>query len=72
MLDAVATSSCRTSCWLAAVSIVMTSLVARAQDTAADWKINKKFTAHPRAGVQQATGRTKGFAYGMVYLAHSY
>jgi hypothetical protein len=44
-----------------------------------DWKINGNFTAsfvaawaHPQEAVQQITGRTKDFVYGMVYLAYSY
>ena len=28
--------------------------------------------ANPGTAVQQLTGRTKNFAYGMVYLAYSY
>jgi hypothetical protein len=53
--------------------------LAREADLYVDWKINKNFTASfvgafadPRAGVQQATGRTQNFGYGMVFLAYSY
>ena len=53
--------------------------LAREVDLYTDWKINKHFTAsfvaafaNPRAGVQQATGRTQNFKYGMVFLAYSY
>jgi hypothetical protein len=53
--------------------------LAREADLYVDWKINKNFTAsfigafaNPRAGVQQATGRTQNFGYGMVFLAYSY
>jgi hypothetical protein len=48
-------------------------------DAYTDWKLNKNFTvsivlayADPEKAVQQLTGRTKNFAYGMVYLAYSY
>jgi hypothetical protein len=48
-------------------------------DAYVDWKINKTFTAsfiggfaNPQTAVQQASGRTKNFAYGMVFLAYSY
>jgi Alginate export len=44
-----------------------------------DWKFNKNFTvsvlaayADPGKAVQQLTGRTKNFAYGMVYVAYSF
>ena len=44
-----------------------------------DWKINRNFTAsfvaafaNPETGVQQATGRTQDFKYGMIFLAYSY
>ena len=44
-----------------------------------DWQFHPNFTAsivaayaNPGAAVQQARGRTKNFAYGMVYLAYSY
>lgn len=53
--------------------------LAREADAYVDWKINKNFTASvvaafgtPRAGVQQTTGRTDNFRYGMVYVAYSY
>jgi hypothetical protein len=48
-------------------------------DAYVDWKINKNFTASftfafadPQKAVQQASNRTKNFAYGMVFLAYSY
>jgi hypothetical protein len=48
-------------------------------DGYADWKINGNFTASfvaayadPQDAVKQAFGRTKSFAYGMVYLAYAY
>ncbi len=48
-------------------------------DGYADWKINKNFTASfvlafadPQSAVQQSTGRTQNFRYGMVFLAYSY
>ena len=48
-------------------------------DAYIDWKINTNFTAsfvgafaNPQAAAQQAFGRTKNFAYGMVFLAYSY
>ena len=48
-------------------------------DAYVDWKVNQNFTvsvvtafADPGKAVQQATGRTKNFAYGMVYVAYSY
>ena len=48
-------------------------------DTYVDWKLNSNFTvsllgayANPGKGVEQASGRTKNFAYGMVYVAYSY
>jgi len=44
-----------------------------------DWKINKNFTAsfilawaEPQAAVQQSSGRTQNFRYGMVFLAYSF
>jgi hypothetical protein len=44
-----------------------------------DWKLNKNFTAsfvaafaNPGALVQQNSGRTKNFGYGMIYFAYSY
>ena len=53
--------------------------VAIEADLYVDWKINKNFTASfvaafadPQAAVQQATGRTQTFRYGMVFLAYSY
>jgi hypothetical protein len=48
-------------------------------DVYVDWKINKQFTASfvgafadPQTAVQQASGRTQTFRYGMVFLAYSY
>jgi hypothetical protein len=44
-----------------------------------DWKLNKNFTAsivlafaNPGSAVEQATGRTSSFRYGMVYLGYSF
>ena len=48
-------------------------------DLYTDWKLNQNFLlsfvaafANPGAAVQQATGRTKNFSYGMVYLGYSF
>ena len=48
-------------------------------DVYADWKLNDNFTlsflgafADPGKAVQQFSGRTKNFAYGMVYVAYSF
>jgi hypothetical protein len=48
-------------------------------DMYVDWKVNSNFSvsligafANPGDGVQQATGRTKNFGYGMVYLGYSF
>jgi len=48
-------------------------------DAYTDWKLNHAFTvslllayADPGKAVQQATGRTKNFAYGMLYVAYGY
>ena len=48
-------------------------------DGYADWKVNQNFTvsflgayADPGKAVQQATGRTKNFVYGMVYVGYSF
>ena len=48
-------------------------------DAYVDWKVNENFTvslvgayADPGRAVQQLTGRTKNFAYGMVYVAYSF
>ena len=53
--------------------------VASEVDAYVDWNLNDNFTistvlayADPGKAVQQATGRTKNFAYGMVYLAYSF
>jgi hypothetical protein len=44
-----------------------------------DWELNTNFTvsllgayADPGRAVQQATGRTKNFTYGMVYVGYSF
>ena len=44
-----------------------------------DWKVNANFLlsfiaafATPQQGVEQATGRTDSFAYGMIYIGYSY
>jgi hypothetical protein len=48
-------------------------------DAYADWKLNQNLTvsfigayADPGKAVQQATGRTKNFAYGMAYVGYSF
>ncbi len=48
-------------------------------DAYVDWKFNSNFTvsllaayADPGKAVQQSTGRTKNFVYGMVYLGYSF
>ncbi len=48
-------------------------------DAYADWKLNENVTvsfvgayADPGKAIQQATGRTKNFAYGMAYVAYSF
>jgi hypothetical protein len=48
-------------------------------DAYVDWKVNGNFTvsvvgafADPGKAVQQSTGRTKNFAYGMVYAGYSF
>lgn len=48
-------------------------------DAYTDWKVNSNFTlsligayAKPGEAVQQFTGRTKKFVYGMAYIAYSY
>jgi len=48
-------------------------------DAYTDWKLNDNFTltfvggyADPGKAVQQFSGRTKNFAYGMVYVAYSF
>jgi len=53
--------------------------IAVESDAYVDWKINKNFTAsfvaafaNPQQAVEQATGRTHNFKYGMVFLAYSY
>ena len=44
-----------------------------------DWKVNANFLlsfiaafATPQSGIEQATGRTDSFAYGMIYVGYSY
>jgi hypothetical protein len=44
-----------------------------------DWKLNSNFSvsfvlafASPGKAVEQATGRTRNFKYGMVYVAYSF
>ena len=53
--------------------------VAFETDVYVDWKVNANFTvsllgayADPGEAVQQYTGRTKNFAYGMVYVGYSF
>ena len=53
--------------------------VAFETDAYVDWKVNTNFTvsvvaayADPKKAVQQASGRTKNFAYGMVYVGYSF
>ncbi len=53
--------------------------VAFETDLYVDWKVNSAFTvsivgayANPGEAVQQFSGRTKNFAYGMVYVAYSF
>ena len=48
-------------------------------DAYVDWKVNANFTvsvlgafADPGKAVQQSSGRTKNFAYGMVYVGYSF
>jgi hypothetical protein len=53
--------------------------VAFEADLYVDWKVNQNFTvsligayADPGKAVQQASGRTKNFAYGMLYVGYSF
>ena len=53
--------------------------VASELDAYIDWKVNGNFTlslvaayADPGKAVQQFTGRTKNFTYGMVYVGYSF
>jgi alginate export protein len=53
--------------------------IALETDFYTDWKLNKNFTAsfvlafaNPGTAVEQATGRTASFKYGMVYLGYSF
>jgi hypothetical protein len=48
-------------------------------DAYVDWRLNKNFLtsfvfafADPGLAVEQASGRTKNFSYGMVFVAYSY
>ena len=48
-------------------------------DAVVDWKVNANFTvsvvgafADPGKAVQQSSGRTKNFTYGMVYVGYSF
>jgi hypothetical protein len=58
---------------------VTSKSVATELDWYADWSLNGNFTvsivaaiARPQDAVEQATGRTKTFKYGMVYVSYSY
>ena len=53
--------------------------VAFETDLYTDWKLTKHLTAsivlafaNPGSAVEQATGRTSSFRYGMVYLGYSF
>jgi hypothetical protein len=53
--------------------------VALEVDFYTDWKLNKNFLlslvlafANPGTAVEQATGRTESFRYGMVYIGYSF
>jgi Alginate export len=53
--------------------------VAFEMDAYVDWKLNSNFTvsligafANPGSAVEQSSGRTESFAYGMVYVAYSF
>ncbi|HJY34178.1 MAG TPA: alginate export family protein [Vicinamibacterales bacterium] len=53
--------------------------VAFETDLYVDWKVNSNFAvsflgaySNPQEAVRQATGRTKNFAYGMVYVGYSF
>jgi hypothetical protein len=53
--------------------------VANEVDFYTDWKITKNVTAsfilafaNPGTAVEQATGRTESFRYGMVYIGYSF
>jgi hypothetical protein len=53
--------------------------VAFEMDAYVDWKLNSNFTisligafANPGTAVEQSSGRTKSFAYGMVYVGYSF
>ena len=53
--------------------------VAFETDFYTDWKLTKQLTAsivlafaNPGSAVEQATGRTASFRYGMVYLGYSF
>jgi hypothetical protein len=58
---------------------VTSSDVAFETDAYVDWKLNKNFTVSfigaygdPGKAVQQSSGRTKNFGYGMLYIGYSY
>ena len=58
---------------------VTSSNVALETDAYVDWKLNKNFTvslvgayANPDLAVEQFSGRTSNFGYGMVYVAYSF
>ena len=60
---------------LAAIATVAPAEV----DFYTDWKLNRNFTAsivlafaNPGSAVEQATGRTASFRYGMAYLGYSF
>ena len=53
--------------------------VALEVDAYVEWTVNSNFTitvvgafADPGKAVQQSTGRTKNFAYGMLYVGYSF
>jgi len=58
---------------------VTASDIAVEADVYADWKLNGNVTlnlvgafANPGDAVQQKTGRTQNFSYGMVYITYSF
>lgn len=58
---------------------VTASEVAFELDAYVDWKLNANFAvsllgayADPGEAVQQGTGRTKNFTYGMIYVGYSF
>jgi hypothetical protein len=59
--------------------LVTSSDVGLETDLYVDWKVNSNFTisvvgayANPGKAIEQNSGRTKNFSYGMVYVAYSY